>query len=258
MAVDLIDVDPAYQRDTASRASQKLIARIVATFSWRKFKPPTLAAKADGRYACIDGQHSVEGARLRQVPAVPSYIIAAETVQEQADSFVALNRDRVAITSLQLFHSRLAAGDPEALKIAYVCEQAGVTIARWFQPGNTMEPGVTLAVATIRRAIVDYGETIVIDALNLLAEAYAEAGGQLIGPAIKAMCHFFHWHEGRVIDWRRLATAVGELDMVSLRETAVQSKALFGGKAEIALSITIARAYNKGLRDPTKRLPEQV
>ncbi len=147
-----LSVDAKYQRDTGSRRSRNLIDKIVAGFKWSRFGV-VMAVRHDGGFHVIDGQHRVESARALKVATVPVLILPHATIAEAAADFVAINRDRVAVTPLHIHHAQLAAGDAEAEAIARVCARANVEICRYPVPANKLKPGQTLAVQSIARLI---------------------------------------------------------------------------------------------------------
>lgn len=152
LPIDKVSVDAKYQRDTGSRRSRNLIEKIAANFRWSRFGV-VLAVKHAGGWHVIDGQHRVEACRLCGIKQVPAVVLPHATVEEAAADFVAINRDRVAVTPLHIHHAQLAAGDPEAKAIERACRAAGVEICRYPVPANKMQPRQTLAVATIHRLI---------------------------------------------------------------------------------------------------------
>lgn len=168
-----VSTDRKYQRDTSSRRSQNLIQKIAANFRWSRFGV-VLAVKSGQGWHIIDGQHRAEACRAVGITHVPAVVLPHATVAEAAADFVAINRDRVAVTPLHLHHAQLAAGDPIALAIARVCESAGVEICRYPIPSNKMRPGQTLAVATIARLIALHGDE---RALRILSDVRRESGG---------------------------------------------------------------------------------
>jgi hypothetical protein len=167
-----VSVDPKYQRDTSSVRSRHLIDKIAALFTWKRFGV-VLTVKHAGGWFVIDGQHRVEACRLLGINRIPSIVLPHASVAEAAADFVAINRDRVAVTPLHIHHAQLAAGDPEAVAIADVCRQAGVEICRWPVPSNKMKPGQTLAVQTVARLIKNGGAAW---AVRVLAHVVREGG----------------------------------------------------------------------------------
>lgn len=178
LPVGKLAVDPKYQRDTGSRRSQHLIAKIAADFRWSRFGV-VLTVKHQRGWFVIDGQHRVEAARARgNISHVPSVVLPHATVALAAADFVAINRDRVSVTPLHIHHAQLAAGDPAALAIARVCAAAGVTICRYPVPADKMIAGQTLAVQTIARIMRRRDEAFAIVALKrVMASAGKVPGG---------------------------------------------------------------------------------
>lgn len=144
-------VDPTYQRDL-HQSSMALIRKIIAGWSWRKFKPP-IVALSDRGYEIIDGQHTaIAAASHPQVDKIPVLVVQAADLAARADGFLGHNRDRVGITPMQLFHSSAVAGDPVARIVKEVCAAAGVAILR--NPVNGTYPvNSTVAVASLVRLV---------------------------------------------------------------------------------------------------------
>jgi hypothetical protein len=189
---------------------------------------------------------------------VPCYVTEAGDLIQQADSFVAINSDRVRIGTLQLYHSRLVAGDPEAVRIASVLAEAGVQMARTNIMSSKIPPLMTLAVSAITDLVGRHEEAPVVDALKVLAEAFPETGGQIRATGIKALTHLFVACPDFDLDWGRLVRTVSDLDMEELEQAARASRQFFNGQAHRAMAAAIARSYNKCRRDPAKRLPETL
>jgi hypothetical protein len=84
---------------------------------------------------------------------------------------VAHNTDRLNITPLQLFASRLAAGDKGALAAQRAAKVAGMTLCR-VQPASGMwEVGDTMAVNGVERLVARHGEEKAVRVLKTLVAA---------------------------------------------------------------------------------------
>lgn len=151
-------VDPAYQRDL-SRKSADLIARIVADFDWRRFKPPVVIRTADPEtFDIIDGQHTAIAAETHGgIDRIPVLLIDAQAVQDKAKAFLGHNRDRVAMSSTQLFWAAVAAGDEDALTVKQVCDRAGARILRLPPSKGQFRIGDTMAVSVLKRLCASRG-----------------------------------------------------------------------------------------------------
>jgi hypothetical protein len=182
-----LSVDPRYQRDTGSRRSLNLIDKIVREFRWSRFGVASVVrdTRTIELFYVVDGQHRVEAARRLNVEKVPCVVLPHATVEEAAVDFVAMNRDRVTVTPLHIYHAQLAAGDPQALAIAAVCKAAGVEICRHQVPASHMKPGQTLAVATIAKLIRTSGEKFATRVLGQVAKAGKGVPGAVNAAAIR-------------------------------------------------------------------------
>jgi hypothetical protein len=185
LPVDKLTVDPKYQRDTGSRRSKNVIEKIALNFKWGRFGVVLVVKQKDGWHV-IDGQHRVEACKLRGgIKTVPCLELPHATVAEAAADFVAINRDRVAVTPLHIHHAQLAAGDPEAIAVDQACSAAGVTICRYPVPLDKLKKGETLAVGAITRIVKTYGEDAAVRVLKTVRKNGGDAIGCLNAVAIR-------------------------------------------------------------------------
>lgn len=254
--VDALLVDASYQRSVSTRRGESLIKKIYAGFEWRKFQPLSVAPMGDGKYAVMDGQHRLLAALAHPlVSKVPCYVVQAADTRQQAQSFGAINRDRVNATTTQLFHAAVAAGDPDALHVKDVCDQAGVTVQKNPSPDG-LKPRHTMAVSTIRKLINVFGDGPVVHAMRLIAESYPEERDQLRGQVIEALTHFIvAFKEHQAFDADRLRAAIEDTDLISELAAARAYKSAYGGDTIVILRQAITRRYNKNLRT---RLPMEL
>jgi hypothetical protein len=169
-------VDATYQRDLGVR-SRRLIERLVSGFAWSKMKPPVVVAIGEG-YHCVDGQHTAIAAATLRIPEIPVFVIEADTVEKRADSFVAHNRDRVAMTPLDIFKAKLASNDPDAIDVRNVCNRAGVAI-KVINPTSKINIGDTASVSTIQRLVKRQG----VQKARMVMEALVKGGRAPISAA---------------------------------------------------------------------------
>lgn len=163
-------VDEAYQRQISER-SLELIRKIVATWDWRRFKPPVVA-RTPGGLLVVDGQHTAIGAATHpDVTSIPVMVVGELDTADQAKAFVGHNKDRLQITKLQIHYAALAAGDEDAQTLDQVCQRAGVRVLRT-SPGNgAFKPCDTMAIGSIGALINRRGAQKARIVLQVLAEA---------------------------------------------------------------------------------------
>jgi hypothetical protein len=175
-----LHIDGRYQRDLSER-SVKLIHKMVAGWSWAKFKPPIVAlrdgtsdAEGNAAYDVLDGQHTALGAATHGgIPLIPVMLAPAATMQERAQAFISHNRDRVIMQAAQLLFADAAAGDEDAQTVLQVCQRAGVTILKLPPAAGRYKEGQTMAVAVIKRIINQRGAMKARIALEACAQARA-------------------------------------------------------------------------------------
>ncbi len=165
---DELLVDGVYQRDLSKR-SVNLIRKIIQEWDWTKFKPPIVCQAGDG-YFVLDGQHTAIAALTHpDVDRIPVLVVEAPTIKSRASSFVGHNKNRIAVTALQIHHSLVAAGDEAAKRIEDVCAGAGVEIMRAPPPGQAYKPGETMALGAIQfslKRLGDHSTTLILRALS--------------------------------------------------------------------------------------------
>lgn len=169
-------VDEAYQRDL-HRRSHALIRSLIKNFAWRKMKPP-IVAEVEGGLHCVDGQHTAIAAATLQLEAIPVFVVAADSLIERADAFVAHNKDRIVMTTMDVYRARLAAGDPDALDVQRVCDRAGVSL-KLINPQSKIMIGDCASVGKIQGLVRRQGP----QKARMVLEALVQGGRAPIGSA---------------------------------------------------------------------------
>lgn len=167
-------VDRSYQRNVGERGL-KQIRKIIEGFCWTKFKPP-ICAYAEHEEGTIlkvlDGQHTaIAAASNPNVATIPVMIVDAPQTEAQAEAFVGLNTQRLAVTPIQIHQAALIAGDPEAQTVELVCSRAGVKILTSIPGSSKYNPRETIAVASIRALVERHSARGARQILEVLANA---------------------------------------------------------------------------------------
>lgn len=223
-------VDPEYQRDITLQGRTN-VRRIAQAFNWSMFAPIVVASIGGDKYAIVDGQHRTTAAKLCGLDKVPCAIIEA-TRGEQASAFKAINGNVTRLSSIQLFHASVAAGDAAAVRVARVCKAADVVILRYPKAWDIIAPGETLTPVIIGRAIVKFGEEIATLALRTIRHAGGGQAGALRGPIIFGTAEVLHDHT----EWRdadRLAQLFDTLDLFAMLNESVAAAAHTRGSSTI-------------------------
>ncbi|TCR68268.1 DUF6551 family protein [Bosea sp. BK604] len=145
-------VDGLYQRDLSSK-SLKLIEKLVRFWDWSRFSIPVVT-NVDGAWHVIDGQHTAIAALSHGgIGEIDVMVVESSAVGERAEAFLGHNRDRIAVTTGELFFAAAASGDDDVLTALSVCERAGATVLRNPSPGRPFKPGEIIAVAALMKLV---------------------------------------------------------------------------------------------------------
>lgn len=179
-------VDETYQRSLRER-SINLIRRIIARWDWRRFKPP-IVVKTEHGYEVVDGQHTSMAAVSRGIEKIPVLVVDAAEMKDRAAAFIGHNRDRLVITTTQMFFAALAASDLDAVATQRACEEAGVRILKYQRP--TYKIGETVTVSAITALVKAHGHAKAVSVLKALVTGKV---GPIEMPHIKAAEALICW-----------------------------------------------------------------
>lgn len=163
-------IEGRYQREL-SDASRKLIDKIVSGWDWRKFKPPIVAFTERG-FEIIDGQHTAIAAATHPlIGKIPVQVVEAARIEDRAAAFIGHNRDRIAVTPVQMHRANVAAGDPDALTVQQIADRAGATIVFSVWGQRKWKAGETIAVGAIKALSDKRGAKRAREVLELLVKS---------------------------------------------------------------------------------------
>ncbi len=211
--IALLRVDPSYQR-TIGQKGAATIRKIVAEFDWSKFAPVIVAPIAGGLYAIVDGQHRTTAALARGLETVPCCIALLDRAS-QAAAFAAINGQVTAMHATQLFHAKVAAGDPDATALAKICAAAGVRILRSPRAAAQMKRGDTIAAGALQALSARENPERLTLALKCVVQTRDGNPGYLRAPVLRAFMDLFATHPDFAADEGALLDAVDGFDFAS-------------------------------------------
>jgi ParB-like nuclease domain len=244
----LLKINAAYQRELSQGRSQKLIEKLSASFCW-PHASVIVVAKSKKEYLIIDGQHRHAAAMRRDdIKDLPCLLIDAADVKDQVRAFVAHNKDRVALTTLALFHAGLSAGDGVETEVMRAAQAAGVEILTKQYPMHLMEPHQTTAVGAMRQVIAQHGSAVLVAALKALRGANPKTKGQLRARSIRTaadlighklmsaqgVVHVFNGFDGQLLEANSTLMAVTRGCSIGDAAVSVALTAHGASEAEIA------------------------
>ncbi|MFK0330889.1 DUF6551 family protein [Rhizobium sp. NPDC090275] len=239
--VGSIRVDASYQRPLKERR----VAQILRDFTWSQFGTLMLVDQGDGTFTVYDGQHRLAAAtRHPGINQVPAAIVRLDQAYEEAQSFLGVNLNRSAISTVEKYWAGIEAGDETMMRICAVLDEAGCEVV---PPGTkTPAPNRTSSISAIERAIRSYGDKAVTQACLTLVAAWSKDNGALNGSLIQAIARLYR--NNRDLDEARLVTKLRGKDRKILTADAEALRKMGGGDAPLALSKAIVEIYNKGLQ----------
>jgi hypothetical protein len=239
--LDKIYFDSAYQREVKPH----LVARILAKFSWAKFGAVVLSKHSNGRYSIIEGQHRWTAAKMHpDVHEIPAVILESSDVSSEAESFLAINRDRMAVSSVEQYWAGLTAGDHKTTVMSEVLKKAGCDVIP--APGQ-YKPNLTNSLFALGRSIERYGDKATIQALLVIRGAFPKEKQALRGVLIQALARILRANSSNHVEGSLIASLRGQ----SLSELTTHAEAfrkMSGGSAETLLAKAIVEIHNKGKR----------
>jgi hypothetical protein len=240
--MEKIRVDASYQRPLKERR----VAQILREFTWAQFGTLMLVDQGDGSFTVYDGQHRLEAAKRHPgIDVVPAAIVKLDQAFEEAQSFLGVNLNRSAISTVEKYYAGLEAGDETMMRICSVLEEAGCEVV----PAGTKSPAPnrTSSISAIERAINAYGDKAVTQACLTLVAAWSKDVGALNGSLIQALARLYR-NNKHMIDEARLVTKLRSKDRKILTADAEALRKMGGGDAPLALAKAIVEIYNKGLQ----------
>lgn len=243
-----IRVDASYQRPLKERR----VLQILRDFSWAQFGALMLVRQDDGTFTVYDGQHRFEAARRHpDIEAVPSVIVELEAQFEEAQSFLGVNVNRSAISTVEKYWAGIEAGDEAMMRICSVLEQAGCEVV---PPGTkSPAPNRTSSISSISRALNYYGDDAVTKACRTLVSSWQRDKNALSGSMIQALARLYR-NNKQVISEERMVSKLIAKDRKILTGDAEALRKMGGGDAILALSKALVEIYNKGLQTNTIQL----
>lgn len=231
-------VDRGYQRRIAERGV-RLVRRLVEGWDWARVKALTVVARPDGRYEVLDGQHTAAAAATHgAIAALPCLVVAAADRPARARAFVALNRDRVGITQMQIFYADLAAGDAQSVAVARAAEATGVRVLRNPPSRGVFRPGDTVAAHALRAAARRHGQGGLERILRCLAPARP---APLRAVHVQAVAELLFAPEFGLEDGRLAVLLAREPGLARLEQEAAAERLARGGPLSRALAVAVSR-----------------
>lgn len=248
LAIADLVVDPEYQREITF-VGRRNVRRIATGFNWAMFAPVVVAPAGSSKFAIVDGQHRATAAKLCGLERVPCMIVNADR-GGQAMAFSVINRNVTRVQSVHLYHAAVAAGVPEALRIADICKRAGITVVRNPTALADLKPGQISFASALGKTVARFGDDVTILALR----AVTASGGLLTGVIAWGVVEVLHDHPEWCADEAALRFALEAIDLDEMLRTARAKAAhLKGTSATDQFESLLVERLTTALKKPIAR-----
>jgi hypothetical protein len=240
--LSVIRVDESYQRPL----KKKRVAQILRDFRWAQFGALQLVDQGDGTFTVYDGQHRFAAAKQHpHIQMVPCVIVVLDQAYEEAQSFLGVNINRSAISTVEKYWAGIEAGDEMMMRICAVLEDADCEVV---PPGTkSPAPNRTSSISAIQRSIERYGEEATTEACRTLIGAWPKDNAALAGVMIQALARLYR-NNKNIIDRDRMIARLHGKDRKILAADANAMQRIGGGDAAVSLAKVLVETYNKGLQ----------
>jgi hypothetical protein len=123
--LDVLEIDDRYQRPL----NKGRVAKMVKEFDERRFGVLEVSQR-NGHASVFDGQHRLEVARALGMKDVPCLVHGNLTPEEEAELFVALQRERRGVSQIDRFRARVFMSESTAVAINEIVTEAKFRIRR--------------------------------------------------------------------------------------------------------------------------------
>lgn len=178
----------------------------------------------DGILWLVDGQTRRAAAQRRGLDRLPSIVVTGLTEREEAEKFLYLNRDRLAVTALSRHRAEVIAEEPRAVAIDDVLADHGL------HPWRTAPEGFVpfTPIAKAEECFGWGGPDLLHRTLTLLTLAFADDSGRYQGKYVAGL-GFFLSHDPWGADDERVLRILSKVGTSKLEEAAHHAHQLFSG-----------------------------
>jgi hypothetical protein len=234
--------DPAYQRDLNPRR----VAKMVTEFDVTQVGVLEVSARPDGRYAIIEGQHrwaaALEAHPGRHRPNglhLPCNVHTGLTVEDEADLFYKIDRNRKALSGWDRWKARRGSGDPAVVAIEATVAQYGLRIDPAPADRNI---GATVAL----ERIVEVGDLVLLArTLDLVTTAYSRIRDSLDGQILHGLALILaNYDDPEEISIDQLILALQSSPPSTIKSAAMMRRAEYRGELPRLVAAVVIDRYN--------------
>lgn len=248
--LDLLYVDPRFQRSAESTTSVGNIRGIVGGFEPERFGSLQVNVRADLTLSVVDGQHRVIAMRQagRGRDLFPALVSFGASVGEEARWFRLQRENSKLISHIEFYRAGLVEGnDPESAALNSILEPYGYRIAA------TTAPNVLRCIQSIKFIWKTYGEATLLRVVETLRATWGDDVQGVDNVLMKGMGRFFVQYN-QAISQPQLEKALVKTTPRQVREMANGMSQSIGTDRLTSMVNAMVKTYN-GRAAARNRLP---
>jgi hypothetical protein len=252
---DLLFADPVYQRDL----DRKRVTEMVTEFDQRLLGVLEWSARADGRFAILDGQHRwavvCQAHPYGSNAHLACQIHTGLTIEQEAHLYYELDTKRKNLSWWERWRARRGKRDPGVLAIEEVLARHKLQVHPSAIDGNLR---ATKAIETI---VTQLGDLRMLDnVLVVLTSAYGRAFDAFDGALMQGVALVLGNYDLAELDLDRLVTQLTDIPPRQLRARAASMREAHRGTLSRLCAAVIVERYNSArgggrLEDFLARVP---
>lgn len=229
--------DPAYQRDL----DQRRVKSMAATFDHRLLGVLEVSARADGRYAILDGQHR-HAVVLLAAPgrSLVCQVYEGLSIEAEARLFHEINMRRKTLSWWDKWKARRAAGDELVQSIEAVLADHGCRVHTAQQDGNIR---ATKALETIVEEIGDL--TMLDSVITVVLAAFGRSVDAFDGALMQGIAYMLANYDPDELDVDRLVRALTDVPPRQIRARAASLREFERGTLPRLCGAVMVDIYNR-------------
>jgi len=217
--------------------SDNVIATISSKFDIRNVGLLTVSLREDGFYYIIDGQHRMEAAMLNEVEELDCLIHEGLSIKDEANMFLALNKDRKLPTAIDNFKVAVTAGKELECAVDEILKKHNIVV-------DSKCTGISLGSPQTCIGIYNKYNGEVLDlTLEILLEAWGL--GSIKSNPIRAMGCFIG-DQREHVNVEELINRLSKACFATINQEVEKLKITKNFSRREALEVLIFQAYNKG------------
>lgn len=248
VAVDKMFVDPAYQRVVEMDRVRGMANNFNPDAIGVVYVSKRTTGQFAGMYSIFDGQHRWELMKMMgwTDQKMPALVFEGLSLEQEATLFRVYNQERTRPKPLALFKARVTEGDPDAVSLARVLDNLGLSYDSY---ANTK--GIR-AIDTIAKVQAACGLTVVRRALTAMTQAWGHDADSLNGEVFKGVALLLFVYGGNV-DVANLANKLKDHGPKQILARARQMKDIMPEwQAASCMASVVVNIYNYRLRENSR------